>query len=181
MFLNNASSMTITYWTYITKGRDYFLVPFEERKEVSSGEQICRHISVEVSSSHWVAFYGWSRLVVAECRLQGQLVIWVLVRWKEELGTGKALDRQAPVWGTNWVLLWYPVSPHVSVFVWKRRYFPLVWPTVHTYPVKTITENASFQKRSPERKFLKTLASCLHVDRRKRRFSNSMISYIVYY
>ena len=70
--------------------------------------------------------------------------------------------------------------PHVSVFVWKRRHFPLVWPSAHTYPVKTITKNASFQKCSPEWKHLKTLASCLHVDGRKRRFSNSMMSYIVY-
>ena len=36
------------------------------------------------------------------------------------------------------------------------------------------------RKRSPEWKFLKTLASCLHADGRKRRFSNSMMSYIVY-
>ena len=32
-------------------------------------------------------------------------MIWVLVTWKEELETGKALDKQAPVSGTNRVLL----------------------------------------------------------------------------
>ena len=37
-------------------------------------------------------------------------------------------------------------SPHVSVFVWKRTFFPPVLPTVHTHPVKTVTENGSFQK-----------------------------------
>ena len=35
----------------------------------------------------------------------------------------------------------------MSFLVWKRRFFSTVWPTVHTYPVKTVTENASFQKR----------------------------------
>ena len=34
--------------------------------------------------------------------------------------------------------------PHVSVFV--GRLFSPVWPTVYTFPVKTVTENASFQK-----------------------------------
>ena len=46
----------------------------------------------------------------------------------------------------------------------------VVWPTVHTYSVKTITENASFQKRFPEWRFLKTLASRLRVDGRKQGF-----------
>ena len=26
--------------------------------------------------------------------------------------------------------------------------FPMVWPTVHAYPVEMVTKNASFQKRS---------------------------------
>ena len=37
-------------------------------------------------------------------------------------------------------------SLHVSVFVWKRIFFSPVLPTVHMYPVKTVTENGSFQK-----------------------------------
>ena len=32
--------------------------------------------------------------------------------------------------------------PDVSVFVWKRNFFLADWPSVHTYPVKTVTENA---------------------------------------
>ena len=35
--------------------------------------------------------------------------------------------------------------PHVSVFVRKRRLFSPVWPTVHTFPVETVSENASFK------------------------------------
>ena len=34
--------------------------------------------------------------------------------------------------------------------------FPPVFPTVHTCQVKTVTENATFQKCSPEWRFLKT-------------------------
>ena len=65
--------------------------------------------------------------------------------------------------------------PHVSVFVWKRRFFFQVG---HTYSVETVTENASFQKRSPEWKFLKTLATRSRVDGRKRSFSNTMMHWI---
>ena len=71
------------------------------------------------------------------------------------------------------------LHPHVSIFVWKRIYFSLVWPTVHTYLVKTVTENEPFQKRSPEWRFLKTPAFRLRVDGRKRRFLNTMMLYII--
>ena len=40
---------------------------------------------------------------------------------------------------------------------------------------KTVTENASFQKRSPEWRTLKTLATRLRVEGRKRRLSNTMM------
>ena len=37
--------------------------------------------------------------------------------------------------------------PHVSAFLFENEdLFAPVWPTVHTFPVKTVTENASFQK-----------------------------------
>ena len=39
---------------------------------------------------------------------------------------------------------------------------------------KRSPSHVSFQKRSPEWRFLKTLATRLRVDRRKRRFSNTM-------
>ena len=45
----------------------------------------------------------------------------------------------------------------------------------HTFSVETVTENASFQKRSPVRRFLKTLATRSRVDGRKRSFSNTMM------
>ena len=45
-----------------------------------------------------------------------------------------------------------------------RYFFFLVWPTIFTYQVKTVTENASFQKRSSEWRFLKTLATRLRLD-----------------
>ena len=37
------------------------------------------------------------------------------------------------------------------------------------YQAKTVAENASFQKRSLEKRFLKTLPSILRVDGRKRK------------
>ena len=43
----------------------------------------------------------------------------------------------------------------VAFEYWKSM--EKVWPTVHRYSVKTVTENASFQKRSPEWRFLKML------------------------
>ena len=48
--------------------------------------------------------------------------------------------------------------------------------TDHTHSVKTVTEKASFLKRSREWRFLITLASRLRVNGRKRMFSNTMMS-----
>ena len=53
--------------------------------------------------------------------------------------------------------------------------FSPVWLTVYTYPVKKVTENASFQNRYPEWRFLKTLAFRLRVDGRKQGFSNTIM------
>ena len=47
--------------------------------------------------------------------------------------------------------------------------------------MKKVTENASFQKRSPEWRFLKMSAFRLLVDGQKWRFSNTMIFCIIYY
>ena len=44
---------------------------------------------------------------------------------------------------------------------------------------KTVTENASFRKRSLEWRFLRTLPSRLRVDEQKRVFSNRMMSKII--
>ena len=66
----------------------------------------------------------------------------------------------------------FPLGPvHTYLFLFENAHFFL--PTVRTHPVKTITENLSFQKRSPERRFLKTPDSHLRVDGRKRRFSEN--------
>ena len=73
------------------------------------------------------------------------------------------------------ILLRLTPRPHVTVFVWKRRFFLQVG---HTYSVETVTENASFQKRSPEWRFVKTLATRLRVDGLKRSFSNTMMYWI---
>lgn len=43
------------------------------------------------------------------------------------------------------------------------RFLP-VWRTVHRYPMKTVTENTSFQKLSPERRSLKTRFCSTCVD-----------------
>ena len=60
----------------------------------------------------------------------------------------------------------------------RRLKMPCLGP-VHTYLVKTVPENAAFQKRSSEWRFLKTPASHFRVDGPKRRFSCSMMSYIL--
>ena len=62
-----------------------------------------------------------------------------------------------------------------------RFRFSLSWPTVHTYRVRTVTENGSFRKRSPEWRFLKTPGFRLRVDGQKRKFSNAMMSYTIYF
>ena len=50
--------------------------------------------------------------------------------------------------------------PHVSVFVRKRTYFCVpVWRTVHSYPVKTVTENATFQNSLSREKIFENAVS----------------------
>ena len=61
----------------------------------------------------------------------------------------------------------------------RRLKMPCLGP-VHLYLVKTVTENAAFQKRSSEWRFLQTPASHFRVDGPKRRFSNTMMSNIIY-
>lgn len=55
---------------------------------------------------------------------------------------------------TRWLLCDPAHRP--SVFIWKRRLFyffiwkrRLFWLSVHTFPVRTVTENTSIQKHSP--------------------------------
>ena len=50
--------------------------------------------------------------------------------------------------------------PMFTLYPRKRRYFSPVWSTVHTYSLKTVTENPSFQKRSPEWRLLKMPFCC---------------------
>ena len=40
--------------------------------------------------------------------------------------------------------------PHESVLIWKRNFFFMDTASVHTNPMKTINENGTFRKRSPE-------------------------------
>ena len=44
-------------------------------------------------------------------------------------------------------------APGRISFYFKTEIFSPVWPIVHVYPVKTVTKNTSFQKRSPEWRF----------------------------
>ena len=74
-----------------------------------------------------------------------------------------------------------PVHTYLFLFEWTDIIFSTVWPTVHTYLVKTVTENTSFQKRSPEWRFLKRPASSLSVNGRKRRLCNAMMSSYFYH
>ena len=64
--------------------------------------------------------------------------------------------------------------PHGSVLIWKRDFFFTDTASVHTYPMRTINENGTFQKRSPELNFKKTLFSRVCVDGRKRNFSKTL-------
>ena len=64
---------------------------------------------------------------------------------------------------------------HGLLFLFENGDFSSVWPTVHTYPVKTVTRKASFQKRS-------TVWRCLNVllysfGRIKRRLSKTITSW----
>lgn len=63
-------------------------------------------------------------------------------------------------------------------YVFENGYFfLLVWPTVYTYPVKMVTENASFQKCSRVEIFVNTgFSFTCNVDGRRRKFSNTMMS-----
>ena len=56
----------------------------------------------------------------------------------------------------------------------KRNFFFTDTASVHTNPMKTINENGTFRKRSPEWNFLKTLFSRVRVDKRKRNFSKTL-------
>ena len=59
-------------------------------------------------------------------------------------------------------------------FCLKKQLFVADTASVHTNPMKTFTENATFWKRSPEWNFLKTPFSCFRVDGGKRNFSKTM-------
>ena len=77
------------------------------------------------------------------------------------------------------------ISVKTSFFVFVIQFiafvlFSPVWPIVHSYPVTTVTENASqFSKCFP--RLLSTFNSRLRVNGRKRWFSNTMVSYIIYH
>ena len=66
---------------------------------------------------------------------------------------------------------------HTYPFLFEPFFLPLQF-GVPSYPVNTVTKNTFFQKRSPECIFS---ASRLCVDGRNRRFSNTMMSYIIYF
>ena len=73
--------------------------------------------------------------------------------------------------------------PHQSIFVWKRRFFlRRVWPTVLTYPEKTSPKTHLFNNAlQSEWRSLKTLATRLCVDGRKRKFSRTIRSSTIYF
>ena len=64
-------------------------------------------------------------------------------------------------------------------FCLKTEIFSFGLSYAHTCLVKTVTEYASFRKRSLEWRFLKTLPSRLRVDGQKRVLSNTMMSKII--
>ena len=68
--------------------------------------------------------------------------------------------------------------PHVSVFVRKSTYFYVpVWRTVHSYPVKTVTENATFQNSlSREKIFENTVLLYLFEWMKTEVFENDYVT-----
>ena len=53
------------------------------------------------------------------------------------------------LWGQHHLFALGPV--HTYLFLMEKRdFFSPVWLTVHTYLVKTVTKNTSFQKWSPK-------------------------------
>ena len=61
-----------------------------------------------------------------------------------------------------------PFSLKTEIFFYVSAYLPRV-------PMKTVTENA-FSKSSPEKRLLQIPPYCSRVNRRKRRFSNTVTS-----
>ena len=71
--------------------------------------------------------------------------------------------------------------PNVSVFVWTWIFFLRLGPPSTHIRWKRSPKTDLFKNTlQPEWKFLKTPAFCLRVDGRRRRFSNTMVSYIIY-
>ena len=73
--------------------------------------------------------------------------------WANRLSLGELLLGES-TFGRN------DLIPMFTLYPRKRKYFSPVWSTVHTYSLKTVTENASFQKRSPEWRLLKIPFCC---------------------
>ena len=64
-----------------------------------------------------------------------------------------------------------PSTRRIRINLKTQWLFFADWPSVHTYPINTHTENANFWKRSPEWTFLKTQTQrILRVDGWKRNF-----------
>ena len=99
------------------------------------------------------------------------------------INKGKAYGRQGKA-STGLILLKNDYSrPHESIFVWKRRLFlRRVWPTVLTYPEKTSPKTHLFKNAlQSEWRSLKTVATRLRVDGRKRKFSSTIMSSTIYF
>ena len=62
-------------------------------------------------------------------------------------------------------------------FHFKRNFFVTDTAIVHPYTMKTMTENTTFWKRSPEWNFLKTLFNRFRVDRQKGNYSKTLTSH----
>ena len=69
-------------------------------------------------------------------------------------------------------------SDYMYPFSFENVTFLLRIPAiVHTCTMTTITENATFRKRSPESNFLKTPFNSFRVNRQKRSFSKTLTSH----
>ena len=143
---------------------------------------VCREEMIFFSKNSWKKPISWSKWLVRPWSAGQFWLLQSALKWKLSFGgqqcsvaTFLALIASliARV-ETNFAIL-TTIIRHLK----RRLKMPCLGP-LHTYLVSTVPKNAAFQKRSSEGRFLKTPASHFRVDGPKRRFSNAMMSYIIY-
>ena len=116
---------------------------------VNLGFHMCRTRAVTVFPCLFLFFSLKERQI-----LIGRIdLAWANCYRANRLSLGELLSGES-TFGRNDLIPMFPLYPR------KRRCFSPVWSTVHTYSLKTVTENASFKKRFPEWRLLKMPFCC---------------------